>query len=53
MEWSPLVSVQASSLPLVIISGSNQAVAAWASVMWCNMLSDSEPRVKPATQHRN
>uniref|UniRef100_A0A8D0CX15 Signal transducer and activator of transcription 1b n=1 Tax=Sander lucioperca TaxID=283035 RepID=A0A8D0CX15_SANLU len=34
----------ASSLPVVVISSTNQVVSAWASVMWCNMLSVSEPR---------
>ncbi|XP_071384508.1 signal transducer and activator of transcription 1-alpha/beta-like [Centroberyx affinis] len=37
------VDIEASSLPLVVISGTSQISSAWASVMWCNMLS-SEPR---------
>ncbi|XP_033471089.1 signal transducer and activator of transcription 1-alpha/beta-like isoform X1 [Epinephelus lanceolatus] len=36
--------IEASSLPVVVISSTNQVVSAWASVMWCNMLSTSEPR---------
>ncbi|XP_022595920.1 signal transducer and activator of transcription 1-alpha/beta-like isoform X1 [Seriola dumerili] len=36
--------IEASSLPVVIISSSNQIPSAWASVMWCNILSSSEPR---------
>ncbi|XP_078119247.1 signal transducer and activator of transcription 1-alpha/beta-like [Sander vitreus] len=36
--------IEASSLPVVVISSTNQVVSAWASVMWCNMLSISEPR---------
>ncbi|XP_029315529.1 signal transducer and activator of transcription 1-alpha/beta-like [Cottoperca gobio] len=38
------LNIEASSLPVVVISSTNQAVAAWASVMWYNMLSTSEPR---------
>lgn len=37
--------VQASSLPLVVVSSTNQIPSAWASVMWYNMLCTSEPRV--------
>ncbi|XP_044073402.1 signal transducer and activator of transcription 1-alpha/beta-like isoform X2 [Siniperca chuatsi] len=37
-------NIEASSLPVVVISSTNQIVSAWASVMWCNMLSTSEPR---------
>uniref|UniRef100_A0A7N8XF71 Signal transducer and activator of transcription n=1 Tax=Mastacembelus armatus TaxID=205130 RepID=A0A7N8XF71_9TELE len=33
-----------SSLPMVVLSSTNQISSAWASVMWCNMLSTSEPR---------
>ncbi|TDH07208.1 hypothetical protein EPR50_G00121170 [Perca flavescens] len=36
--------IEASSLPVVVISSTNQVVSAWASVMWCNMLSIGEPR---------
>ncbi|XP_029385641.1 signal transducer and activator of transcription 1-alpha/beta-like isoform X2 [Echeneis naucrates] len=36
--------MEASTLPVVIISGSSQASTAWASIMWYNMLSTSEPR---------
>ncbi|XP_049449393.1 signal transducer and activator of transcription 1-alpha/beta-like isoform X2 [Epinephelus fuscoguttatus] len=36
--------IEASSLPVVVISSTNQVVSAWASVMWCNILSTSEPR---------
>ncbi|XP_078142089.1 signal transducer and activator of transcription 1-alpha/beta-like isoform X2 [Centroberyx gerrardi] len=36
------VDIEASSLPLVVISSTNQIPSAWASVMWCNM--SSEPR---------
>nr|WKF45145.1 signal transducer and activator of transcription 1-like protein [Epinephelus akaara] len=36
--------IEASSLPVVVISSTNQVVSAWASVMWWNMLSTSEPR---------
>ncbi|XP_032386112.1 signal transducer and activator of transcription 1-alpha/beta isoform X2 [Etheostoma spectabile] len=35
--------IEASSLPLVVISSTNQVVSAWASVMWCNMVSIGEP----------
>ncbi|XP_019955224.2 signal transducer and activator of transcription 1-like [Paralichthys olivaceus] len=34
---------EASSLPVVVVSSGNQIPAAWASVMWCNVLSGSEP----------
>ncbi len=48
-EWSPPpLLVQVSSLPVVVISSTNQVLSAWASVMWCNTLSTSEPRVKPS-----
>lgn len=33
------VELQASSLPVVIISNSSQQLSAWASVLWFNMLS--------------
>lgn len=39
------MSVQASTLPVVVISSTNQVTSAWASVMWYNTLSTSEPRV--------
>ncbi|XP_041805993.1 signal transducer and activator of transcription 1-alpha/beta-like [Chelmon rostratus] len=37
-------NIEASSLPLVVISSTNQVASAWVSVMWCNMLSTGEPR---------
>ncbi|KAM7407848.1 hypothetical protein PAMA_003557 [Pampus argenteus] len=37
-------NIQASSLPLVVISSTNQVPSAWASVMWCNMLPAGELR---------
>ncbi|XP_029936545.1 signal transducer and activator of transcription 1-alpha/beta-like isoform X2 [Myripristis murdjan] len=37
------VDIQTSSLPLVIVSSSNQVPSAWASVLWCSMLT-SEPQ---------
>ncbi|KAI3356555.1 hypothetical protein L3Q82_017753 [Scortum barcoo] len=36
--------IEASSLPVVVISSTNQVPSAWASVMWCNTLPTSEPR---------
>ncbi|XP_073329810.1 signal transducer and activator of transcription 1-alpha/beta-like [Pagrus major] len=36
--------IEASSLPVVVISSTVQGSSAWATVMWCNMLSTSEPR---------
>ncbi|XP_028991716.1 signal transducer and activator of transcription 1-alpha/beta-like isoform X2 [Betta splendens] len=36
-------NIQVSSLPVVVISSSSQVCSAWASVMWWNMLSPSEP----------
>ncbi|KAM6978449.1 signal transducer and activator of transcription 1b [Tautogolabrus adspersus] len=36
--------IETSSLPLVVISSTNQVPAAWASVMWYNMLSNGEQR---------
>ncbi|XP_042350459.1 signal transducer and activator of transcription 1-alpha/beta-like [Plectropomus leopardus] len=36
--------IETSSLPVVVVSSTNQVVSAWASVMWYNMLSTSEPR---------
>ncbi|TKS67565.1 Signal transducer and activator of transcription 4 [Collichthys lucidus] len=37
-------NIEASSLPLVVVSSTNQIPSAWASVMWYNMLCTSEPR---------
>lgn len=37
-------NIEASSLPVVVISSTNQVPSAWASVMWYNTLSTSEPR---------
>ncbi|XP_018552164.1 signal transducer and activator of transcription 1-alpha/beta isoform X2 [Lates calcarifer] len=37
-------NIEASSLPVIVISSTSQIPSAWASVMWCNMLSTSEPR---------
>ncbi|XP_026151589.1 signal transducer and activator of transcription 1-alpha/beta-like [Mastacembelus armatus] len=37
-------NIEVSSLPMVVLSSTNQISSAWASVMWCNMLSTSEPR---------
>ncbi|XP_054471638.1 signal transducer and activator of transcription 1-alpha/beta-like [Anoplopoma fimbria] len=37
-------NIETSSLPVVVISSTNQVVNAWVSVMWFNMLSTSEPR---------
>ncbi|XP_059198640.1 signal transducer and activator of transcription 1-alpha/beta-like isoform X2 [Centropristis striata] len=37
-------NIEASSLPLVVISSTNQVASAWASVMWFNMLSATEPK---------
>uniref|UniRef100_A0A3Q0RCX9 Signal transducer and activator of transcription 1b n=1 Tax=Amphilophus citrinellus TaxID=61819 RepID=A0A3Q0RCX9_AMPCI len=39
----PVLLVQASSLPVVVISSTSQVPSAWASIMWWNMLSTSEP----------
>ncbi|XP_076012020.1 signal transducer and activator of transcription 1-alpha/beta-like [Genypterus blacodes] len=36
-------NIEASSLPLVVISSSIQINSAWASIMWSNMLLTSEP----------
>ncbi|XP_008293306.1 signal transducer and activator of transcription 1-alpha/beta [Stegastes partitus] len=33
--------IEASSLPLVVVSSTNQVSSAWASIMWVNMLSPS------------
>ncbi|XP_068429258.1 signal transducer and activator of transcription 1-alpha/beta-like [Clinocottus analis] len=37
-------NIEASSLPVVVISSTNQVSNAWASVMWFNTLPASEPR---------
>uniref|UniRef100_A0A3P8UYP4 Signal transducer and activator of transcription n=1 Tax=Cynoglossus semilaevis TaxID=244447 RepID=A0A3P8UYP4_CYNSE len=42
------VNLQASSLPVVIISNSSQQQSAWASVLWFNMLSQ-DPKVSKAS----
>ncbi|MEQ2180282.1 hypothetical protein GOODEAATRI_034356, partial [Goodea atripinnis] len=42
------LDIEASSLPVVVISSSNQVPSAWASIMWFNMLSTSEPMVRKA-----
>ncbi|KAM4730621.1 signal transducer and activator of transcription 1-like isoform 2-T2 [Anableps anableps] len=36
--------IEASSLPVVVVSSSNQVPSAWASIMWYNMASTGEPR---------
>uniref|UniRef100_H3DKH4 Signal transducer and activator of transcription n=1 Tax=Tetraodon nigroviridis TaxID=99883 RepID=H3DKH4_TETNG len=36
-------TIEASSLPLVVISSSNQVVSAWASIMWCSALCTGDP----------
>lgn len=36
--------IETSSLPVVVISATSQVTSAWASIMWFNMLSTSEPR---------
>ncbi|XP_068561187.1 signal transducer and activator of transcription 1-alpha/beta-like [Cebidichthys violaceus] len=36
-------NIEASSLPVVVISSTSQVVNAWASVMWYNMLFAGEP----------
>lgn len=36
-------TIEASSLPVVVISSSNQVASAWASIMWCSMLCTSQP----------
>ncbi|XP_062258968.1 signal transducer and activator of transcription 1-alpha/beta-like [Platichthys flesus] len=37
-------NVEASSLPVVVVSSTNQMPAAWASALWCSVLSSIEPR---------
>lgn len=44
--------LQASTLPVVVISSSNQVVSAWASIMWCSMLCTSEPMVDMHYLHK-
>ncbi|XP_014828981.1 PREDICTED: signal transducer and activator of transcription 1-like isoform X2 [Poecilia mexicana] len=34
--------IQASSLPLVVVSSSNQVPSAWAAIMWSNMASGAD-----------
>lgn len=36
-------NIETSSLPVVVISSTNQLPNAWASIMWWNMVSTSEP----------
>eukprot|EP00066_Takifugu_rubripes_P001204 XP_003962244.1 PREDICTED: signal transducer and activator of transcription 1-alpha/beta-like [Takifugu rubripes] len=36
-------TIEASTLPVVVISSSNQVGSAWASIMWCSVLCTSEP----------
>lgn len=49
VHWSsPLLQVEVSSLPVIVISSTSQVSSAWASVLWCNMLSTGEPKVKVA-----
>nr|XP_046259973.1 signal transducer and activator of transcription 1-alpha/beta-like isoform X2 [Scatophagus argus] len=36
--------MEASSLPVVVISSTNQIPSAWGSIMWYNMLCTSEPQ---------
>ncbi|XP_026231860.1 signal transducer and activator of transcription 1-alpha/beta-like isoform X2 [Anabas testudineus] len=35
-------TIEVSSLPVIVISSTSQVSSAWASIMWCNMLSTSE-----------
>ncbi|XP_053295055.1 signal transducer and activator of transcription 1-alpha/beta isoform X1 [Pleuronectes platessa] len=37
-------NIEISSLPVVVVSSTNQIPAAWASVLWCSVLSSIEPR---------
>uniref|UniRef100_A0A8C7X3P6 Signal transducer and activator of transcription n=1 Tax=Oryzias sinensis TaxID=183150 RepID=A0A8C7X3P6_9TELE len=39
------VQLQTCSLPVVIISNSSQQQSAWASILWCNMLSQDHKDV--------
>uniref|UniRef100_A0A3B3BQM6 Signal transducer and activator of transcription n=1 Tax=Oryzias melastigma TaxID=30732 RepID=A0A3B3BQM6_ORYME len=39
------VKLQTCSLPVVIISNSSQQQSAWASILWCNMLSQDHKDV--------
>ncbi|XP_037543107.1 signal transducer and activator of transcription 1-alpha/beta-like [Nematolebias whitei] len=36
-------NIEASSLPVVVVSSSSQVPSAWASIMWWNMLSTNGP----------
>ncbi|CAL8240488.1 unnamed protein product [Merluccius merluccius] len=36
--------VQTSTLPLVVISSSNQSSGAWASILWSSMVEDQQPK---------
>ncbi|XP_020775965.2 signal transducer and activator of transcription 1-like [Boleophthalmus pectinirostris] len=36
-------NIEASSLPVVVVSSTNQIPSAWASVMWYNLLSVTQP----------
>ncbi|KAK0146905.1 Signal transducer and activator of transcription 1 [Merluccius polli] len=36
--------VQTSTLPLVVISSSNQSSGAWASILWSAMVEDQQPK---------
>ncbi|XP_037832156.1 signal transducer and activator of transcription 1-alpha/beta-like isoform X1 [Kryptolebias marmoratus] len=36
-------NIEASSLPVVVVTSSSQVPSAWASIMWWNMVSTSEP----------
>ncbi|XP_065328110.1 signal transducer and activator of transcription 1-like [Pelmatolapia mariae] len=38
-----MFNIEASSLPVVVISSTSQVTNAWASIMWWNMLSTREP----------
>ncbi|XP_023118075.2 signal transducer and activator of transcription 1-alpha/beta-like [Amphiprion ocellaris] len=42
LEYAGLkCNIEASSLPLVVVSSTAQVASAWASIMWCSMLSTS------------
>ncbi|KAM9363983.1 signal transducer and activator of transcription 1-like [Pholidichthys leucotaenia] len=38
-----MYNIETSSLPMVVVSSTSQFSAAWASIMWWNMLSTSQP----------
>ncbi|XP_005952899.2 signal transducer and activator of transcription 1-alpha/beta [Haplochromis burtoni] len=38
-----MCNIEASSLPVVVISSTSQVTNAWASIMWWNMVSTSKP----------